>query len=139
MGAGLPKFATINLGVLGMHYQAGEEVTLESLRQKRLLNVSGREAKLPLKVGSASRTARVTLGRALEAPSGILRTTVGVSACDALQRWQSWLWKEHFSGSQVLRSKGHRAELPKQLKSNRQGSPFRGFHLVWYNHLHTLS
>ena len=50
MGAGLPKFVTINLRQLESKYSEGEEVSLESLIQKRLLNPSGRDSKLPLKV-----------------------------------------------------------------------------------------
>ncbi len=56
MSAGLPKFVAVNLRQLSASgkFQAGEEVTLELLRQRNLLNVSGREATLPLKVGMDS-------------------------------------------------------------------------------------
>ena len=50
MSAGLPKYITVNLSTLGEKFTDGEEVSLESLTQKRMLNLSGREAKLPLKV-----------------------------------------------------------------------------------------
>ena len=50
MSAGLPKYITVNLSTLGQKFTDGEEVSLESLTQKRMLNLSGREAKLPLKV-----------------------------------------------------------------------------------------
>ena len=50
MSAGLPKYITVNLSTLSKKFSDGEEVSLESLSQKRMLNLSGREAKLPLKV-----------------------------------------------------------------------------------------
>lgn len=52
MGAGLPKFVTVNLRELKAKFKEGEEVSLESLKEKNLLHVSGRESKLPLKVSS---------------------------------------------------------------------------------------
>ena len=50
MSAGIPKFVTVNLQQLNKAYEDGETVDLNTLQQKRLLNLSGREAKLPLKV-----------------------------------------------------------------------------------------
>ena len=49
MGAGLPKFNIVNLDDLS-GFAADEVVTLEALEEKRILNPSGREARLPLKV-----------------------------------------------------------------------------------------
>lgn len=49
MGAGLPDYVTVNLRDLSA-FAAGEEVTLESLQEKRVLNLSGRDTRLPLKV-----------------------------------------------------------------------------------------
>ena len=53
MSAGVPKFVTVNLQQLNSKFQDGETVDLATLQEKRLLNLSGREAKLPLKVTSA--------------------------------------------------------------------------------------
>jgi large subunit ribosomal protein L15 len=50
MSAGIPRFVTVNLRQLNEKFQEGEEVSLETLQQKNLLNLSGREASLPLKV-----------------------------------------------------------------------------------------
>jgi large subunit ribosomal protein L15 len=49
MGAGLPKFVVVNLDDLEKHFEANAEVTLESIKDK-VLHVSGRDNKLPLKV-----------------------------------------------------------------------------------------
>ena len=53
MRAGVKQFVAVNLRQLSASgkFQAGEDVTLELLRQRNLLNLSGREATLPLKVG----------------------------------------------------------------------------------------
>lgn len=49
MGAGVPDFIVINLSDLKA-FGEGEVVSLESLQEKRILNLSGRDARLPLKV-----------------------------------------------------------------------------------------
>jgi large subunit ribosomal protein L15 len=51
MGAGLSKFVTVNLGdIETANFNEGDEVSLESLIAKRILNPSGREERLRLKV-----------------------------------------------------------------------------------------
>ncbi len=50
MSAGLQDYVTINLSTLASAFGADEVVTIGALQQKRILNLSGREAKLPLKV-----------------------------------------------------------------------------------------
>ena len=50
MSAGLPKFVTVNLSDLEKAFEAGATVDLQAVQDKKLLNVSGRDTKLPLKV-----------------------------------------------------------------------------------------
>lgn len=51
MHAGLPKYVHINLkDIENAGFQEGEEVSLETLMEKRVINPSGRERKLLLKV-----------------------------------------------------------------------------------------
>lgn len=50
MGAGLPKYVSINLADIAASFQEGEEVSLEALKERRILNPSGRDRKLPLKI-----------------------------------------------------------------------------------------
>eukprot|EP00271_Cylindrocystis_brebissonii_P009536 TRINITY_DN24490_c0_g1_i1.p1 TRINITY_DN24490_c0_g1~~TRINITY_DN24490_c0_g1_i1.p1 ORF type:complete len:265 (-),score=39.34 TRINITY_DN24490_c0_g1_i1:272-1066(-) len=50
MGAGLPKHVAINLDDISESFSDGEEVSLESLKEKRIINPSGRDRRLPLKV-----------------------------------------------------------------------------------------
>ncbi|KAL1537041.1 60S ribosomal protein L15 [Salvia divinorum] len=51
MHAGLPKYIPVNLkDIADAGFQDGEEVSLESLKKKGLINPSGRERRLPLKI-----------------------------------------------------------------------------------------
>lgn len=51
MHAGLSKYVPVNLkDIEAAGFQEGEEVSLESLKAKGLINPSGRERRLPLKV-----------------------------------------------------------------------------------------
>ncbi|XVE61825.1 hypothetical protein DITRI_Ditri06bG0070400 [Diplodiscus trichospermus] len=51
MHAGLPKYIPVNLkDVETAGFQEGDEVSLETLKEKGLINPSGRERKLPLKI-----------------------------------------------------------------------------------------
>jgi large subunit ribosomal protein L15 len=51
MSAGLPKYVNVNLAdIESAGFQEGEEVSLETLKEKRVINPSGRDRKLPLKI-----------------------------------------------------------------------------------------
>ncbi|CAN7091824.1 hypothetical protein BRARA_I02165 [Brassica rapa] len=51
MRAGLPKYVPVNLkDIETAGFEDGDEVSLETLKQKGLINPSGRERKLPLKI-----------------------------------------------------------------------------------------
>ncbi|KAJ9140743.1 hypothetical protein P3X46_031351 [Hevea brasiliensis] len=51
MHAGRPKYVPVNLkDIEAAGFQEGEEVSLETLKEKGLINPSGREKKLPLKI-----------------------------------------------------------------------------------------
>eukprot|EP00887_Chlorella_sp_A99_P003477 scaffold7.g3477.t1 len=61
MGAGLPDYVVVNLSQLNGFAQ-GEDVSLESLEERRILNISGRETRLPLKVlGTGELTVPLTV------------------------------------------------------------------------------
>lgn len=61
MGAGLPDFVVVNLSQLSK-FAEGEEVSLETLEAKRVLNISGRETRLPLKVlGTGELTTKLVI------------------------------------------------------------------------------
>lgn len=51
MSAGLPKYVPVNLkDIETAGFEDGDEVSLETLKSKGLINPSGRERRLPLKV-----------------------------------------------------------------------------------------
>ena len=50
MSAGLPKFVVVNLDDLEKAFDANAEVDIAAIEEKGLLNISGRDAKLGLKV-----------------------------------------------------------------------------------------
>lgn len=50
MSAGLPKYVVVNLSDLDKAFKDGETVNLETVQDKNLLNISGRDARLQLKV-----------------------------------------------------------------------------------------
>ncbi|KAK7343401.1 hypothetical protein VNO77_12111 [Canavalia gladiata] len=51
MHAGLPKYVHVNLrDIENAKFPEGEEVTLETLKEKGVINPSGRERRLPLKI-----------------------------------------------------------------------------------------
>ncbi|XP_061339452.1 large ribosomal subunit protein uL15c [Gastrolobium bilobum] len=50
MQKGLPKYVHVNLRDIDAKFQEGEEVSLETLKEKRVINPSGRERRLPLKI-----------------------------------------------------------------------------------------
>jgi large subunit ribosomal protein L15 len=47
--AAIPKYVTVNLRQLSV-FKESEEVSLDTLKAKNILNVSGKQSKLPLKV-----------------------------------------------------------------------------------------
>jgi hypothetical protein len=52
MSAGLAKYVVVNLDDLEKAFEAGSEVDVDAVAAKGLLNISGRDAKLGLKVGA---------------------------------------------------------------------------------------
>eukprot|EP00955_Chlamydomonas_euryale_P088235 364362-Chlamydomonas_euryale.AAC.7 len=51
MGKGVPDFVVVNLFDLDKNFEAGEEVTLEAVKEK-FLSVTGSDTGLPLKASS---------------------------------------------------------------------------------------
>merc|ERR1712046_308501 len=77
MGAGLPTFVVVNLDDLEQGFSAEEVVTLETLASKRILNCTGADRKLPLKV----------LGRGiLNKPLVVNATAFSTSAKAAIEK-----------------------------------------------------
>ncbi|KAE9589427.1 hypothetical protein Lal_00000123 [Lupinus albus] len=81
MRAGLPKYVHVNLRDIEPRFQDGEEVSLETLKEKRIINPSGRERKLPLKIlGHGELTKKLTIkARAYSASAKEKLETLGCS------------------------------------------------------------
>ncbi|WCJ24515.1 ribosomal protein L15 [Euphorbia peplus] len=82
MHAGLPKYVPVNLkDIAEAGFEEGEEVSLETLKQKGLINPSGRERKLPLKIlGDGELSVKVTIkARAFSAAAKEKLEAVGCS------------------------------------------------------------
>ncbi|KAK9824337.1 hypothetical protein WJX72_009534 [[Myrmecia] bisecta] len=108
MSAGLPKYVTINLGQLA-DFQAGEEVSLEALEAKRILNISGRETKLPLKVlGEGDLMAGLTIKAAKFSESAKEKiAAAGGQAVEVAPRpkWTRALHKERVAAAEAAAPK----------------------------------
>jgi hypothetical protein len=88
MSAGVPKYVTINLRQLTERFAEGETVSLETLKAKRVLNVSGKEARLPLKARKPpphSRTDQWRHRRSFSAATGCERCRAGLGERRRLQ------------------------------------------------------
>ncbi|CAL0300294.1 unnamed protein product [Lupinus luteus] len=81
MRAGLPKYVHVNLRDIEPRFQDGEEVSLETLKEKRIINPSGRDRKLPLKIlGHGELTKKLTIkARAYSASAKEKLETLGCS------------------------------------------------------------
>ncbi|KAE9618746.1 putative ribosomal protein L15 [Lupinus albus] len=81
MRAGLPKYVHVNLRDIEPRFQDGEEVSLETLMEKRIINPSGRDRKLPLKIlGHGELTKKLTIkARAYSASAKEKLETLGCS------------------------------------------------------------
>uniref|UniRef100_A0A0C9RS47 TSA: Wollemia nobilis Ref_Wollemi_Transcript_15620_1046 transcribed RNA sequence n=1 Tax=Wollemia nobilis TaxID=56998 RepID=A0A0C9RS47_9CONI len=80
MGAGLPKYVPVNLSdIEAAGFEEGEEVSLESLKSKRMINPSGRERKLPLKIlGDGEISKKLTIkARAFSASAKVKLESAG--------------------------------------------------------------
>lgn len=95
MGAGLPDYVTVNLSQLKA-FAAGETVSLEALQEKRILNLSGRESRLPLKVlGTGELASALTIHAAAFSESARAKIeAAGGQAVDVAQK-EKWTRTAH--------------------------------------------
>ncbi|EFN56964.1 hypothetical protein CHLNCDRAFT_143546 [Chlorella variabilis] len=95
MGAGLPDFVVVNLAQLDK-FAEGEEVTLESLEEKRIVNLSGRESRLPLKVlGTGELTQKLVIKAAAFSESAKQKIEAAGGQAVELPQKVTWTRKAH--------------------------------------------
>ncbi|KAL4425329.1 hypothetical protein ABPG75_009345 [Micractinium tetrahymenae] len=95
MGAGLPDFVVVNLAQLSK-FAEGEEVSLESLEEKRIVNLSGRESRLPLKVlGTGELHAPLTIKAAAFSASAKAKIEAAGGQAVELPQKATWTRQAH--------------------------------------------
>ncbi|KAL4419183.1 hypothetical protein ABPG77_007773 [Micractinium sp. CCAP 211/92] len=99
MGAGLPDYVVVNLSQLSK-FAEGEEVSLESLEEKRIVNLSGRESRLPLKVlGTGELHAPLTIKAA--AFSASAKSKIEAAGGQAVELPQKPTWTRQLHEARV--------------------------------------
>lgn len=96
MSAGLSKYVVVNLDDLDKAFDAGAEVTLEAIEEKGLLNISGRDAKLGLKVlGSGSLSKSLTIKAAAFSASAAEKVAAAGGKAEAAAAKAKWTRRAH--------------------------------------------
>ncbi|GBF94308.1 50S ribosomal protein chloroplastic [Raphidocelis subcapitata] len=96
MSAGLSKYVVVNLDDLDKAFDSGAEVTVEAVAEKGLLNISGRDTKLGLKVlgtGALSKPLKIRAA-AVSASAGEKIASAGGSV-EALPGRVKWTRRAH--------------------------------------------
>ncbi|PSC76987.1 50S ribosomal chloroplastic [Micractinium conductrix] len=95
MGAGLPDYVVVNLSQLKA-FADGETVSLEALEEKRIVNLSGRETRLPLKVlGNGDLSAKLTIKAAAFSASAKAKIEAAGGVAEELPQKVTWTRKAH--------------------------------------------
>jgi len=107
MSAGLPKYVTVNLSDLDKAFEEGATVDLQSVQAKKLLNISGRDTKLPLKVlgeGGLSKTLTIKAAKFSSSASEKI-AAAGATAEEQPQR-AKWTRRAHERRVAEMTAKG---------------------------------
>lgn len=116
MGAGLPKHVIVNLDDLEKHFNANDEVTLEAVREK-VLTVSGRDRKLPLKVlGNGKLTKPLKIHAAAFSASAKEAIAAAGGSIEEVAGRNTWTKKAHKALVAKMKEEGldHDAEMSKK-------------------------
>ena len=96
MGAGLTKTVVINLDTLAEKYSEGEVVTIDSLKEKNLINATGRERKFGLKVlGEGEITFPLTIKAELFSQTAQDKITAAGGTFEKVPVKAKWTRKAH--------------------------------------------
>jgi ribosomal protein L15 len=96
MGAGQPDNVIINLKTLAEKFSEGEEVSLSGLKHKNILNLSGREARLGLKVlGDGDLPFPLTIKAACFSASALSKIESAGGTAEVIPTRQKWSRKAH--------------------------------------------
>ncbi|KAF8060545.1 RPL15 [Scenedesmus sp. PABB004] len=107
MSAGLPKFVVVNLSDLEGAFEAGETVNIASIKAKNILNISGRDTKLPLKVlGEGELTKALTIEAASFSSSAAEKISAAGATAAAVPLRKKWTRRAHERRVAEMVSKG---------------------------------
>jgi large subunit ribosomal protein L15 len=121
MSAGLPKFVTVNLADLEKSFEAGATVDLAAVQDKKLLNISGRDSKLALKVlGEGELSKPLTIKAAKFSSSASEKISAAGATAEELPQRAKWTRRAHEKRVAEMTAKGldYKKEMAK-LKAAR--------------------
>lgn len=121
MSAGLPKYVTVNLSEIEKAFEAGATVDLQTVQDKKLLNISGRETKLPLKVlGEGELSKTLTIKAAKFSSSAAEKIAAAGATAESVPQRAKWTRKAHEKrvAEMTAAGKDYKAEM-KKLKAKR--------------------
>jgi large subunit ribosomal protein L15 len=96
MGHGLPDYVTINVRDLNKYAGESGEVSLEQLKEQGILNLSGRDDRLPLKVlGTGELTGPVTVHAAAFSESAKQKIEAAGGVANVVAVKEKWTRKAH--------------------------------------------
>jgi large subunit ribosomal protein L15 len=96
MGAGLPDYVTINVRDLNKFAGESGEVSLEMLKENGILNLSGRQDKLPLKIlGTGELTGPVTVHAAAYSASAKEKIEAAGGVANVVPVKEKWTRAAH--------------------------------------------
>jgi large subunit ribosomal protein L15 len=117
MSAGLPKYVVVNLDQLEKSFETGSTVNLASLQEKNLLNVSGRDSSLPLKVlGEGELSKALTIEAAKFSSSASEKISAAGATATVLPLRKKWTRKAHEKAVKEMAAKGlnYKEEMAKK-------------------------
>jgi len=117
MPSGLPKYVVVNLDDLDAQFEAGAVVDVAALEDKNMLNISGRDKSLPLKVLGDGQLSKPLVIKAAKFSDMAMEKIQAAGATAELQPTRTkWTRKAHERKVREMEAKGlnYKAEMAKK-------------------------
>jgi len=117
MPSGLPSYNVVNLSDLDQAFESGAVVDLAAIEAKNLLNISGRDKKLPLKVLADGELSKPLVIKAAKFSDAAMEKIQAAGAtAEVLPGRQKWTRKAHERAVREMEKKGlnYKAEMAKK-------------------------
>lgn len=114
MSAGLPKHVTVNLSQLEEAFEAGATVDLAAVQAKNILNISGADTKLALKVlGEGSLSKALTIKAAAFSGAAAEKIAAAGATAEAVPQRKKWTRRAHEKrvAEMVAKGQDYRKEM----------------------------